>query len=837
MANEEVCILNLAGLNPTDQKAVKEKAESILKTAREVDNMDFIEEKIKEYEKLLDAGKQIQKRNAILNRIKTAEIVDYLDGFGDKLDDGIVALWVGTQNEVKGARGSVGAAVDVYQNKYVSFLRAKLLKANLFKEFKSGAFDKEIFIARHRIANGQPLDGLPKEAIEIEKILKDFNDVVLSDTNRAGGFVGEDKEYVSTRHHDSYAIRKDKEGWIKFNEERLDWDRSLVGLPESERLAALTRQAKEFSSGVHITSEMTQEGVGGLGFSSLAKKLSKSRVYHFKTPEDEYDYMIKYGGGSLFSNVIGNIQTKAPSIAIMKKLGPNAEANFDRAVNIVLDKLKKSPDLDHDGLMKKVEAKKSYVKENVIPVVTGRSSIAGNEVGAVVESAVLAIQRTASLGGSAFTSLIGDPVAGAFNAGRLNSKSGVVNFGTVANEWVRMIRSLGEDLSDPEVQDMLADMAITNDYMIANLNPRFSENAVFMGQAERKIQNFENKFFFWNGQYFVDSRFRWGTALGLATRIGRNAGTEFDNLGQGYKRLFDTHSISKTDWDIARQSTKKFRDYDVLSIEGVKNLPDNVIDKAIIENGKKPSKFQRDYYKDELIDKFRGLMQDQQGYSILAADYRLRSMMFGNSKRGTALGFMRRAFWQFKQFPASFAQKVLGRELYSNSPMQTKIANVAAVIALSTLAGYVNTTLSDIRSGRKPKEFSGTVVGESLLRGGGLGIYSDFLYTLYNDKHGQSPLSVLGGATFADATLFTKSVAGLMQGDTEKASDNAMRLLTTNIPYQNHILLKPILDYVMMNQIREFISEGSLRRAERRLDRDYGQEYFAMKPSETMLLK
>jgi hypothetical protein len=70
-----------------------------------------------------------------------------------------------------------------------------------------------------------------------------------------------------------------------------------------------------------------------------------------------------------------------------------------------------------------------------------------------------------------------------------------------------------------------------------------------------------------------------------------------------------------------------------------------------------------------------------------------------------------------------------------------------------------------------------------------------------------------------------------MRGDDTASS--AFRLLIANTPFLNLFYLRTTLDYLILYQIQEALDPGSLRRMERRVEREQGQE-FLIAPSETV---
>lgn len=838
MADENICSINLEGLNKEDQDAVKEYADGLLKNAKELDIdglNDKIEASLKDYEEFLKAAYKINKRNAYINKIKQQDIVDHvLVNWEKNPGEGIAALLVGSQVENVGSRASASVAYNQKINVYKGLTRALLFKDNVWNEYISGVYDKDIYKAIDALDRGVEVE-VDDVARKIATTLKRVNDLIRKETNRYGGFVRELDGFVVSRHHDMHKIASNKEGWIQWMMVNLDWARSFPDMPTEKRVKFLREQVKEFSSGVHLSALGKPDSSGIKGSSSIAKRMSKSRQFHFKSAELEYEYGKQFGSDRLADAFFSSLEQRGRSNGLMQALGPNPEMNVRKAADALIkyykEKIEPIDAIKADEQMKNVESAIKKAEDIWFPILTGRTMIPGNFVGASIESAVLTSQRLSSLGASSVASVAGDPMIAAMNFATLDK--GISGF---MRGYVEIMKGLGRNLKDPEVLDILTDIGITNDFAYARLTPRFSEDSMAFTKVQRTGQALENKFFYFNGQYFLDTRFRAATGIMLATRIGRRIDKTFDQLDDGYKRLFIKHDIGSDEWDLARQSVVDYKGNNVISIEGINRLEDRLIDVVLNNKGVKPTNFQRVKLKDDIINKFRGMFQDQQGYNILSADDRARGVMFGGGQSGTRNSVWK-FLWQFKQFPYAFVQKAMGSQIYSNSLTMTKVQNVAALMLATTIGGYMAAVANDVLKGREPKGFTKEALATAALRGGGLGIYSDFLYTLYEDRYGSSLATTLLGPTVGDIETIGRSISGVIQGDTDKAGDNAARFVTSNLPFVNIPGIKLAADYLVLNSVKELISPGSLRRAEAKLKKDYDQEYFWMQPSKSMLVK
>lgn len=836
MADENVCQINLTGLNEEDQEMVKDQVKRLLAKAEEVDIQsldDAVNASLKDYTEKLLAAAKIQKRNAYLNKVKRQEYVDYvLSNWGDDAAEGLVTYLVGTQLERTGSRRSVDVAIAQTQNRYKTMLGAKLTNANLLNQFRSGAFDEQIYMAMYALDNKKPLTGLTTEAVEIAKILNSVMEVLRTEANKNGAFIGDLPGYVVSRGHDMFKIDKDKQGWINWMLASVDWAKSLPGLPEKDRIKVLTKQVKEFAAGVHVTDSIGEPGTGQ-GFSSIAKSMSKSRMYHFKTPELEFEYNKRFGYEGLANSVLSNIESKGRNIAMMQRLGPNAKNTVQNVYNDILKVYAENGVLADSDQMRKLEKAIKDINTKFMPMLTGETSIPGNHMAATIESILLSIERMASLGGSAIASLFGDSVTGAMNVARM--EKGFSGFMTGMHEYVR---AQATNIKDPAAMDELMDTGTTFEASLGMVASHWSQHDAAVTKGQRGIRNVENQFFFWNGQYYVDNHARAGAAMSLNSRIGLRINKSFDEIDGGYKTLFDSHNIGKAEWDIARLSTRKgFYGTDVIHIEGIKDLDVSVIDQYLAAKKIKPTKYQRTKAQDEIISRFRSMFQDQQGYQILSADARLRANMYGGGQAGTLSSFVRKSFFQFKQFPLSYIQKALGKDIYSNAPWQDKVMNVAATVIVTTIGGYVTGMVRDALAGKTPKEFNEKTLKEAVFRGGGLGIYGDLLNQMYNDTYGTDIVTAIGGPVLRDVITTSDIGSGILQGDPKKITNSTVKLISENIPFSNIPVFKSIVDYIFMNSVKEFMNPGSLQRVENKLQQNYDQTYWMNKPSETMLFK
>jgi hypothetical protein len=137
-------------------------------------------------------------------------------------------------------------------------------------------------------------------------------------------------------------------------------------------------------------------------------------------------------------------------------------------------------------------------------------------------------------------------------------------------------------------------------------------------------------------------------------------------------------------------------------------------------------------------------------------------------------------------------------------------------------------TIKDLIKGNwPPRDLSdpGTWAA-AFIQGGAAGIYGDFLFGRVN-RFGGDVLETVVGPTAGTASQLIEMAqrartAGL-SSDEEFKFGELLTVATGNTPFANLFYVKPALDFLFMNSLREAASPGYLRRNEGRRKKEYGQ--------------
>ncbi len=192
----------------------------------------------------------------------------------------------------------------------------------------------------------------------------------------------------------------------------------------------------------------------------------------------------------------------------------------------------------------------------------------------------------------------------------------------------------------------------------------------------------------------------------------------------------------------------------------------------------------------------------------------------------------------FKGFPLKATMAVSGRvgEIARTKGAASGSWYLFNLLAQTAFLGYIGMTAKDWLSGKTRKQLTTDgkvnydVVLASLAKGGGLGIYTDFLFAEY-DKRYRSIIGTFAGPALneLDTIASLKTKAWNVATGEEKPESlglDAVKALESNIPLINMFPIKPIVDNLIWWHIKEGLSPGIMRRRERIMEKENHQEYW-----------
>jgi len=231
----------------------------------------------------------------------------------------------------------------------------------------------------------------------------------------------------------------------------------------------------------------------------------------------------------------------------------------------------------------------------------------------------------------------------------------------------------------------------------------------------------------------------------------------------------------------------------------------------------------------ELELALRRYFADEAQSSVLEADAATQRVTTLGLSRGTLAGEAIRFVMQFKAFPIAFTQRVMGRAWQGGEGGKSAgVAHIGALIASTLVLGYAAMTVKDVIRGYAPKELvdedgnpNWKTILAAAVQGGGAGIYGDFLFGEAS-RSGNTALENLAGPALSDLARWLTLYSRARDGDAK--AGEALTAALSSTPFANLFYLRPALDYLILNSLRDYLSPGYLARQDQRRREQFGQD-------------
>ena len=782
--------------------------------------------------------KKKDKLNAFENEIKVRNLTAYvLENFPENPAEGLQAILVGSNLQKQGSRLSAAVAQNVQFKQLVAAFNEKLRSANLVSFFAKSneAIDKRVSKVIWDLGNDITPAEKNKDILELGKIMHEFSEGVRKKYNENGALIGKLPGWVVRQSHDPFQIRnaasvlgmknsdvvKQAEGnlernmaaWKEYIIPKLD-EKTFDGYKGENRDTFLTNVYNSLVQNEQVVADVAENSYGGHG-SNLAKKAAAKRVLHFKTSDDWFHYNSKFGTGNLREAFFSGLNGAGRNIGLMQTLGTNPRNNFNRIVAAVNKSMVNKGNVSASEKIK--NSRKTF--ENQLAELDGSVNMIGSFGFAKWSGIARAINSMAKLGGATISAIADIHLYGTEvkHQGR-SYVSGVAeamgNLGKIKN--TKLKKEIAEQLG------------FIGDNLIYDLAARYSVG----DNLNKGFTNAQRTFFKLNLLSWWTNSLKEGAMLGMGNYIAKNRSLPMPKLNKGLQRLLNYFDIDNDLWDVLRKmAVEKAEDgTEFFSVKQIDNLPDGVIKQLMGRD--KVSARQISLYKDSLRTKVSGMFLDRSTFAVIEPDARTRAFMKQGTLAGTGLGEAMRFVMQFKAFPFAIFQKAMGREM-SNFKAGDKMAGIMGVgglVAGSVLFGYMSMTAKDILRGKSPRDLSKRkTYFQAMLQGGGLGLYGDILFN--ETRTGAEKIGSLAGPVISDAFNVIQALDYLKQGKPTNAGRVAYKTVTSNIPFLNLFYIKTAFDYAIGYNMAETLSPGTLRRTERRMEKENGQEFLFTKPS------
>lgn len=247
--------------------------------------------------------------------------------------------------------------------------------------------------------------------------------------------------------------------------------------------------------------------------------------------------------------------------------------------------------------------------------------------------------------------------------------------------------------------------------------------------------------------------------------------------------------------------------------------------------------------KRDLRTEVMSMFSDETAYAIVEPDAKVRSVMYQGARPGTPLGEALRFMMQFKSFPVSYMQRVVGGRRWVRGDLQAGMRRGlfnpgsyadalgrdvpgAAGFAVAAFAfGYLAMTAKDLARGKQPRDITKKeTIFAALMQSGGAGIIGDFFFDKVN-RFGNSFAETIAGPATGEVGRAVSIVSSLIRGELADAGEGALRVAMDNMPFINLWYTREAVNWLVAYHLREMMSPGTLQRTERKMKEEYGQRF------------
>ncbi|MHA1574032.1 MAG: hypothetical protein ACTSX8_08555, partial [Alphaproteobacteria bacterium] len=633
--------------------------------------------------------------------------------------------------------------------------------------------------------------------------------------NAAGGDIPQRVDWGLPQFHNRRTVAAaEKSVWVDDVIGGLDRQKMLdhdTGLAFGD--SKLRRTLADTYDGI-VSDGMSELRPGGFTKPGLVNRRQQSRFLTFKSADAWLDYQTKYGEGDVFNIVTGHIEGMSRDVALLQVMGPSPEATLRLMENIVSQARAK---VAIEGTGNKAARAAARIGtggaslRNVYAVVSGQSQrIGGNATAANVGAANRNVLVSAMLGGAFFSAL---------------------SDRTFANITARMngitpVKTLARHLK------LMSPTSVADQKLAVRLGYGAQGWASQAIAAQRYVGEFIGPQ--WS-QAIADTTLRL-SLLSPWTQAGRwSFGTEFSGfitdqiakkfsaLPEPLRRSFERHGITAADWELMR-ATPLWRDAET----GAEFLrPQDMIGSLDPAQADTPL-FKRHQ---DAANKLQSMILTESEFAVPSGTATSKAFLLGGTQPGTFIGEMLRNTAMFKSFPVTLVQTHLQRAVHQQGGL-AKGKYVAQLVIGTAVLGALGEQLSQISKGKDPLPFDKRLWQKAMLRGGGLGIFGDFLFSDVNRFGGGIAQTLLGpvlGTQLPQAVKLTiGNIQQLLAGEDTKAGRELVRFVKLMAPGRSLWYSALATERLIFDELQKMLDPDaarSFKRIEDRMRRETGQRF------------
>lgn len=531
-----------------------------------------------------------------------------------------------------------------------------------------------------------------------------------------------------------------------------------------------------------------------------------SRQIHFKDADSYLEYQREYGDRSLWEVMVGHLEGISKDIALVETYGPNPDHVFRSILDeVTAEQATANP--ERTGRIKRL----ANSTENLYNFIAGKTQpIANPHIARWSDN--IRNWMVASRLGSALLASFSD-------LGTMYMSAKVANI-PMNRLFMNQLEAMNPANRTELARARRAGLAMesllgsVNRWAMDNMGPsvsRWAATAVMRASGLTAWTDAHKR------AYGV-------TMMGSLGEVVSRA-PDLRSLDDSDFRILKSKGITEQDfsvWKLAQQEDWGNGNTTMLTPESIMRIPDaDVMHLGLPER-----------VRFEAMRRLLAAVSEEVDMAVITPGAREQLLTGGGLQRGTWKGELTRSVFLFKSFPISVVLRHWTRAMGMPSA-GGRAAYIAAFLASTTMLGALSQQLNDLASGRNPREMTGKDAGKfwlgALLKGGGLGLYGDFLLSDHTRYGGGALASMLGpvAGLVDDVVKLAQGIPlNAVEGKPEQTGGDLVKLGKGLIPGANLWYAKAALDHMIFNQLQEYFSPGYLRKMEQRSKKEFNQTYW-----------
>ena len=658
--------------------------------------------------------------------------------------------------------------------------------------------------------------------------------------NRAGANIGSLDMNWFPQTHDATKLNPDTKGnyaqeWVRFISPLLNWEKTLAGVAEKDRANVLTDIFQTITTNrdleTHFQDYRTFRPTGGG---------QSHRILHFKDGESAYAYQQKYGRGSVLFAMDNHVRQASRRIALREKFGWNPDSMVYRLIDSEKSRLRYALRNENLSLAERAKIQKEekrlnayYKSEGNMPVgkianwmkvLTGETDSIVNVTGAQVGSALRAFNTISKLG-----------LAGAASVGDFHTISSMQRIAGV---------SMGERIADTvnhvkrykgREREIAQELGMLTQTSWGNALSRFDLDDPVPGAITKTV----NRFLRWSGINFMQEQGKARYALSVSRNYGRARDLSFKDLDSTMRGLLEYHGFDEKSWNVMRNMMERHEGEWYLNASLARNLTESQVKHLMPERlrgNTPPEKMTAEEFTAakqralqdiqwDVEKKVLGFFADNTMSAVLESDLKVKAVTTMGNPRGTMIGEILRAAFQFKSWPISYWQRTMKGQAWRKHGAPGYDIPGALQFAITALGtGFAINALQDLAKGKTPRDVSKMETWYAAAWKAGFGgLLGDFVFGPTAAQGGEFADMVLGptGGIINDLAPILGQIP---RGEFEKVGKELAKTAMGNAPFMNLWAVKAVSDYFLFNGWKEYLNPGYNQRTRRRM-REQGQRY------------